>query len=375
MDHSEPTLIPQWLTNIIHDTYQMGGTHCHVVPGQPVLVRRMGIAIKRLGAIPEDEIARFAEIHKYPLNNTVTCDRSGDWRAAIRITRSSYIGSVEQEKRQRIVLQIRILPHTPPDTESLGLGVVRKALFGINKGLILVGGPNLSGRTTTLTSLLMAFARARQPDNVSVATLDKHIEYVLPGTVLSGRAGDPAQIVQYEVGKATDEKVWYELLEDLLLGDYDMVSVGDLLLHRGRDEKTLEYLAMIASQRLVLATATGLSYAELFTNILGPQELWGKTIPLLAHQLRAIVLQQLIQTKRHGQPDQILPVTGAITLVPGNEQSAALQTMLDTPPYNIGKISRVFTMLGDMKTGGNVPLSDAVARLSPQARSGLLLRV
>lgn len=74
-------------------------------------------------------------------------------------------------------MTIRALPTEPPRLPSLNLPDVITRLTQITRGLVLVGGPTGSGKTTTLAALVDVINRR---DEKHIITIEDPIEYEHP---------------------------------------------------------------------------------------------------------------------------------------------------------------------------------------------------
>ena len=77
-------------------------------------------------------------------------------------------------ERGRAAAAIRALPATPPALDSLNLPAAVEPLTRLARGLVLVGGPTGSGKTTTLAAIVDAINRR---DARHIVTIEDPIEY------------------------------------------------------------------------------------------------------------------------------------------------------------------------------------------------------
>src|SRR6478672_7175769 len=80
-------------------------------------------------------------------------------------------------ERGRAAAAIRALPSDPPRLASLGLPPGVEALTRLPRGLVLIGGPTGSGKTTTLAALVEEINRR---DSRHIVTIEDPIEYEHP---------------------------------------------------------------------------------------------------------------------------------------------------------------------------------------------------
>ena len=77
-------------------------------------------------------------------------------------------------ERGRAAAAIRALPPNPPTLDALGLPPAVEQLSRLPRGLVLVGGPTGSGKTTTLAAIVDAINRR---DGRHIITIEDPIEY------------------------------------------------------------------------------------------------------------------------------------------------------------------------------------------------------
>jgi twitching motility protein PilT len=123
-------------------------------------------------------------------------------------------------------LTVRVMPSAAPDAESLGLREEVRRLAGLSRGLVLLSGPQGSGRSTTLGSLLALARRRRSAD--FILTVEDSMAFPIPpgdGVTRQREVGaDPrrqAQAVRAALRQcpdilAVDEWTSREALEPLL---------------------------------------------------------------------------------------------------------------------------------------------------------------
>jgi type IV pilus assembly protein PilB len=138
---------------------------------------------------------------------------------------------------ERLVLRLLDVRKAPLPLEELGFSagamqVVRDFLRRPH-GLIVVAGPGVSGRTTTLASI----AAALNSDSTTIVTLEDRIEYLIRGAT------------QTHASEAAGQKL-AATLEAILEQDPDVVVVGDV------GDGDVARVAMRAAQRRQLVLAS-----------------------------------------------------------------------------------------------------------------------
>jgi twitching motility protein PilT len=173
----------------------------------------------------------------------------------------------------------RIIKGERPELDTLGLPPVVKRLADLQNGLVLVGGPTGSGKSTTLAALvdLVNSSSARH-----IVTLEDPIEVVHPR-----RKG---LVNQREIGTHTGS--FQVALRSTLRQDPDVILVGEL-----RDLPTIAFAVSAAETgHLVFGTIHTVSAAGTIDRLVNvfPAGQHDEVRGLLAGSLRAVVCQYLI---------------------------------------------------------------------------------
>lgn len=113
-------------------------------------------------------------------------------------------------------IAIRFISTSVRTLAELGLPpVFERMAITVRQGLVLIGGPFGSGRTTTIASFLQTINRSR---TAHVVSIEEPIEYELNSA--------QSIIDQREIG--TDVLSWEEALANLLAEDIDVLALGRL---------------------------------------------------------------------------------------------------------------------------------------------------
>lgn len=189
-------------------------------------------------------------------------------------------------ERGRPAATIRALPSEPPRIEELRLPRAVEALTRLPYGLVLIGGPAGSGKTTTLASCVDAINRR---DRKHIVTIEDPIEYEHPhrGCVIE----------QVEIG--IDAPDFPTALRSAVRQSPDVIVIGEM-----RDPETMR-IALAASEtgHLVFSTlhasdvtATVSRLADSF-----PSERQATIRQELAMALAAVMTQRLVPSIDGGQ--------------------------------------------------------------------------
>lgn len=173
----------------------------------------------------------------------------------------------------------RIQGEVPP-LDNLGLPSVVRGFADFPNGLVLVGGPTGSGKSTTLAALI---GYINEHHGRHIVTIEDPIEIVHPQMA--------SLINQREVG--THAPSFHHALRAVLRQDPDVLLVGEL-----RDQETIEFAVNAAETgHLVFATVHTTSAALSIDRMIHamPAARQGLIRGMLAESLRAVVCQQLLR--------------------------------------------------------------------------------
>ena len=190
----------------------------------------------------------------------------------------------------------RIIPDQPPRLQDIGLPGSVRALCSLQNGLVLIGGPTGSGKTTTLAAVVDEINRTSRRH---VLTIEDPIEF-LHDPILSA-------ITQRQVGTHVDS--FAEALRSALRESPDVLVVGEM-----RDADTLQ-LAMQAAETgvLVFGTLHTSSAAKTITRIvdMSPEDQREQLRSSLSVLLKGVVAQHLV--RRAGGDGRVAAVEVMLT--------------------------------------------------------------
>jgi len=188
-------------------------------------------------------------------------------------------------ERGRAAAAVRALPTQPPRLASLGLPPGVEGLTRLPRGLVLVGGPTGSGKTTTLAALVEEINRR---DARHVVTIEDPIEYEHPHR--------SSVVEQVEIGE--DAPDFPTALRAAMRQAPDVIVVGEM-----RDPETMR-MALSAAEtgHLVLTTVHTTDAASAISRIADsfPVERQGTIRQELSMALAAILTQTLLPRKGGG---------------------------------------------------------------------------
>jgi len=189
-------------------------------------------------------------------------------------------------ERGRAAAAVRALPAQPPRLAALGLPPGTEALTRLPRGLVLVGGPTGSGKTTTLAALVEEINRR---DARHVVTIEDPIEYE--------HAHHASLVEQVEIG--VDAPDFPTALRAALRQAPDVLVVGEM-----RDPETMRIaLAAAETGHLVFSTVHTTDVGSTVSRIADsfPAERQNTIRQELSMSLAAILTQTLLPKKGGGR--------------------------------------------------------------------------
>jgi twitching motility protein PilT len=189
-------------------------------------------------------------------------------------------------ERGRAAAAIRALPSEPPRLASLGLPPGVEAVTRLPRGLVLIGGPTGSGKTTTLAALVEEINRR---DSRHIVTIEDPIEYEHPHR--------SSLVEQVEIG--TDAADFPSALRAAMRQAPDVIVVGEM-----RDPETMRIaLAAAETGHLVLSTVHTTDVASTVSRVADsfPPERQSTIRQELSMALAAVLTQTLLPRKGGGR--------------------------------------------------------------------------
>lgn len=281
-DSAATERLDQWLNTLV----EKGGSDLLLVEGAPPCIRLRG-EVRKLEPDsldgPEIEAAILPALSQHALRlykETLIADSSyriaGIGRFRINLHR----------ERGRAAAAIRALPTSVPNLQELHLPPSVANLAHLPRGLVLIGGPAGSGKSTTLSALIQEI-NAREARHI--VTIEDPIEYEHKHL--------RSVIEQVEIG--TDAPDFPTALRAALRQAPDVVVVGEM-----RDAETMR-IAVVAAEtgHLVLSTLHTTDVASTVARITDsfPVERQNAIRQELAMALAAVLTQILLPTKNGGR--------------------------------------------------------------------------
>ncbi len=275
--------VPGSLDQLLARTVSMGGSDLHLTVGIAPCVRLHGSLTpmpdwpplkpddtQRLvrAAVSDDQWQHFCRDHELDTAYTL----AGVSRFRVNV----------YKQRGSVGVAFRVIPHTIPRLEDLGVPLSIERFAHLPRGLVLITGPTGSGKSTTLASLLDVANRTRAGH---IMTIEDPIEYM--------HKHRKCMVNQREVGVDTGD--FAIALKHVLRQDPDIILVGEL-----RDlETTATAVTAAETGHLVLATLHTQSAAQTIDRLIDifPPHQQSQIRSQLANCLQGVVTQALAPTK------------------------------------------------------------------------------
>ena len=290
--------LDSWLERVRHED---GGSDLLLVSGSPPIVRAPGrllrISAEPLGSEEIEHAVRPAVaprlLQRYRAGHAVDLafTRPGLGRFRMNLHR----------ERGRPAASIRALPRKIPRLADLHFSHDISLLAALPRGLVLIGGPTGSGKTTTLAALVSAI---NERDERHIITVEDPIEY----EHLHGRS----LVEQVEIG--IDAPDFPSALRSAVRQAPDVIVVGEM-----RDPETMR-IALSAAEtgHLVFATVHTTDVSAAISRVADafPTERQNAVRQELSMALAAILTQTLVPAKTGG----VVPVAELLMVSYGARQ-------------------------------------------------------
>jgi twitching motility protein PilT len=266
--------------DLLEELWESKGTDLLLTPGVAPMIRIDGDLTRledHAAVTPTDterlmrELLSAAQAETFDAGSEV--DFSFTWRESARLRGNAF------RTKGSIGLSLRLIPHTIPTFEDLGLPDVMGRFAQLRQGLVLVTGPTGSGKSTTLASIIDRINATRA---CHIITIEDPIEYVYEHRM--------AAVNQREVGDDTES--FPKALRSALREDPDVLLVGEM-----RDLESIAFaLTLAETGHLVFATLHTNDTAQALDRIVDvfPSDRQAQIRVQLANALTGIVYQRLL---------------------------------------------------------------------------------
>lgn len=220
-------------------------------------------------------------------------------------------------QRNGLGASLRLLPSRVPTVDELGLGEVFQPVAQWRDGLVLVGGPTGSGKSSTVAALV---DQLNHTHALHIITLEDPVELI--------HSSQRSLVSQREIGR--DCRDFAQGLRSALRQDPDVIVIGEL-----RDLESIR-LALRAAEtgHLVLATVhtrSAVNSIDRLVEVFAAEE---KALvrAMLAESLRLVVAQVLVKRVGGGRvaAREVLVATPAVRNLIREGRMAQLQSVMQT---------------------------------------------
>lgn len=290
LDDREPKIIGaatsarlnQWLSILV----ERGGSDLLLVAGVPACIRREGQVIPIENTPLQGEQIENAVMPALSSHGLQLYKEKQIADSSYRIAGLGRFRINLHHERGRAAAAIRALPTKVPSLRELHLPTAVEALARLPRGLVLIGGPAGSGKTTTLSALVNEINRREARH---IVTIEDPIEYE--------HQHIRSVVEQVEIG--VDVQDFPTALRAALRQAPDVLVVGEM-----RDPETMR-IAVAAAEtgHLVLSTLHTTDVASTVARICDsfPPERQNTIRQELAMALSAVLTQILLPSKTGGR--------------------------------------------------------------------------
>jgi len=233
VDEQSLARLAEWLIVL----RERSGSDLYLVAGLPPSIRIHGVIQPLPGRPLEGQEIEDAVLPALPPHAVDSYHAAGHADSSLRRGGEGRFRINLHRERGRPAASIRALPLHPPQLRELGLPPGVEALTRLSHGLVLVGGPTGSGKTTTVAALIEVINRR---DAKHIVMIEDPIEYE--------HAHQRSIIEQVEIG--IDAPDFPTALRSAVRQSPDVIVVGEM-----RDPETMR-IALAAGEtgHLVLST-------------------------------------------------------------------------------------------------------------------------
>jgi twitching motility protein PilT len=263
-----------------------GGSDLYLVSGVPPAIRLNGVVRPLVEPPLDGDEIENAILPALPIHAVEQFRRRGIADASLRRSGRGRFRINLHRERGRAAASIRALPISPPQLADLGLPEGVEALTKLAHGLVLVGGPTGSGKTTTLAALVDVINRR---DAKHIVTIEDPIEYE--------HAHRHSVVEQVEIG--IDAPDFATALRAAVRQSPDVIVVGEM-----RDPETMQ-IALAAGEtgHLVFSTVHTTDVASTVSRVSDafPPERQATVRQELSMALSAVMTQILLPKSGGGR--------------------------------------------------------------------------
>lgn len=267
------------LDKVFKAALDMHASDVHVVPGEPIMFRRLGKLIRMKGQSLTTDTAMklISEVLTPAQRDILIRDQQLDF--AYELSELGRFRGSAMFHNKGMSGVFRVIPEEIPTFETLGIPDVIYPILDNHQGIILVTGATGHGKTTTLTAMVDHINSKRSHH---ILTVEDPIEFIHPFK--------KGVVNQRELKSSTNS--YNNALRGALRQDPDVIVIGEL-----RDLDTIS-LAISASEtgHLVIGTMSTSNAVKTIDRIINsyPPGEQNQIRVMLSESLKAVITQRLI---------------------------------------------------------------------------------
>ena len=267
------------LNDLINKMNEKKAASMHISAGMPPLFNIHGRLIPALAEKLHEKVIdnialKLMNAHQKDIfnkNNSINFTWKANEKDRVRVTFFRQRGSVSGV--------FRLLSKVIPTIKQLNLPESLSNLLKFRHGMIIIGGPTGSGKSSTLAAMLNEINSQR---GAHILTIEDPIEYFF--------SPDKSLISQREI--STDSESFAKAMREAVRQDADVIMIGEM-----RDLETVS-IALNAAEAgtLVIGTMPTSDCVQTITRLIGmfPSNFQNQVRTQVSTVLKAIVCQQLV---------------------------------------------------------------------------------
>ena len=270
------------IQELLKQLKDLGGSDLHLGSGQAPAMRRHGSLEPLPNRAPIDDQALRAMLDGLLTDRRrAEFQRTADLDFAFGLDGVARFRSNYLMQETGIAAVFRLIPEVIPSIAELALPPAIEQLCHLRGGLVLVAGPNGSGKTTTVAAII---DRINALSARHIVTVEDPVEFL--------HRGKKSVVSQREVG--TDTESFSAALRGAVRQDAEVIFIGEM-----RDFETVS-LALGAAEMgsLVFGTLSTTTAAKTVDRIIDvfPPDQQQQARASLSEALQAVVAQVLLRT-------------------------------------------------------------------------------
>ena len=272
--------------NLLQQAVKQGASDIFIIAGRMLGLKINGnieaVGEEKLNA--EDSKHLLRQIYTVAGRNIVPFEREGDDDFSFAINKVGRFRVNAYKQRGSLAAVIRVVSFELPNEKELNIPNKILKIYKEKKGLILITGPAGSGKSTTLACIIH---QMNLKCDSHIITLEDPIEFI--------HAHEKSIVSQREIN--SDTSSYIRGLTAALREAPDVILLGEM-----RDSEIIQ-TAMTAAEtgQLILSTLHTLGAANTINRIIDvfPPSQQCQIRIQLAMVLKAVISQQLVETKDH----------------------------------------------------------------------------